>query len=112
MEFSKGVNVMLKRNNKDVAFGIIEAIGTRHLRKFSPLGKELASVQVLQVFDGNLQLSEDPFLDYLEEAVGTFINWPIRDLVKVDDSSCQQNHNPISSRNSSHVISKVLRSKS
>ena len=99
---------MLKHNNKDVAFGIFEAIGTIHVRKCSPLGRGMASVQVLQVFDGNLSLLEDPFLDYLEEAIGAFINWPIRDLVKVEDSSCQQRYNPTSSRNSNHVISKVF----
>jgi hypothetical protein len=90
-----GMKVFLKKENNIVAEGIIEDVDPKNICRCLLLGNKHVAVHVNEVFDAQVMLIEDPYLDFLNEAKGITISWMIDELEEVqgeyEESQCINN---------------------
>ena len=76
--------MVLHHNKKIVANGIIEILGAEKICRFKRLGSGQVGVRIIEVFDGDIPLLEDPLLDVLDEAMNMIIIWSIDSMMEMD----------------------------
>ena len=77
------MKVFLKKNNNIVALGTIEDLDPNSICRCLVLGNRHVVVHVNEVFNAEVMLLGDPYLDFLEEAKDLTISWLKDDLEEV-----------------------------
>ena len=79
------MKVCLKKKGKIIGIGIFDGGFRSGSDHGSVIEEGLASILVIEVFDGNIKILSDYIVKTLEDAKGLYILWPIKDLTKLQD---------------------------
>ena len=78
----ESMKVYLQHKKKNVAYGIIQIVDPKLSCRWSLLGPHKVGVLITKVFDGDVPLPHDPFLNFLEEAIHLTITWHVQEIIE------------------------------
>jgi hypothetical protein len=85
------MKVFLKHNGRVVAIGTFQGSYRKDSCSVFVSSTGMSSIMVDEVFDGRVKLYYDLVLEYLEEAKGVCIAWPIQELSQCAPKAIQEN---------------------
>ena len=99
-DYKKGLKVCLKKKGKIIGIGIFDGGFKSGSDHGSVIPEGMASILVIEVFDGKVRVLNDHIIDNLEKAKVVYISWPLKDLTNLEDeeSKTLQYHDQIQNR--------------